>query len=254
MSRNVLELPVLTVVIPNHNYSKWIVEAIMSVATDPYPLKRVFVVDDGSTDNSWTVICKAIGQADNTQLFQQGRILETDVLAYRSAKAGGPSAARNIGIRATWDYTHIYGFLDADDIYLPGKISQSINCFMQEPKRIGAIYTDYDTIDVETNTKVRVYKEPYSRQRLLQSCIVHSACMINKLALDRCGVYDEELRVAEDYDLWLRISEKFVISHIPESLMLVRVGSYNSTNTVDSGVWQRCHDRVRQKLMQRMYG
>jgi glycosyltransferase involved in cell wall biosynthesis len=246
---------VLTVVIPNHNYACWLPDAINSVAADPYPFKRIIVVDDGSTDNSWDTICKLgdITNADDPKenMIYTGQVQNTVLCAYRFEKAGGPSRARNLGITALWNQTHLFGFLDADDEYLPGKISKSIATFVESPERIGAIYTDYDTVDINTGRVVRVYKEPFSRERLLQECIVHSACMVNKLALHACGLYDEELRCAEDFDLWLRISEKFLIVHIPEPLMSVRVGSHNSTNVVKKETWNRCLQRVSQKVQER---
>jgi glycosyltransferase involved in cell wall biosynthesis len=231
----------LSVVIPNHNYGKWLGEAVISVATDPYPAKQIVIVNDGSTDNSWLVIRNLLGIKDEQPTEQR---LYMD-------KAGGPSKARNIGISIGFERINLYGFLDADDIYLPGKISKSIERFLQDPGRIGAIYTDYDTIDVNTDRRVRVYKEPYDYNRLMQECIVHSACMVNKIALEQCGLYDEGMRCCEDWDMWLRIAEKFVLVHIPEPLMLVRVGAHNSSNTVSKAIWQQNWQRIRDKVQQR---
>lgn len=246
-------LPYLTVVIPNHNYGRWLGEAVMSVATDPYPAKDIVVVDNGSTDNSWEVLSKLWGhkyQTPNEIKLYGGKVLETMVWGIYKEKPCGPSTARNRGINLNWNKSHIFGFLDADDIYLPGKIEKSLQIFTQDPERIGAIYTDYDTID-ESGIKIRNYKEPFDRERLLQECIVHSACFVSKLALQHCGLYDEEMRTAEDWDLWLRISERFVLIHIPEPLMMVRVGSHNSTATVDKGIWNKNWQRIRDKLSQR---
>lgn len=249
------EFPELTVVIPNHNYGNWIGEAMNSVVIDQYPNKKLMIVDDGSTDNSWDIICGLAsitnGENPRQDTIYQGRLLNTPVFAYKFANAGGPSRARNLGITTLWNHTHIFGFLDADDIYLPGKISKTIDIFKQDPQRIGAIYTDYDTINIENGQKTRVYKEPFDKDRLLAECIVHSACMVNKLAIHECGSYDEELRCVEDWDLWLRISEKFLIVHIPEPLMLVRVGPHNSTATVNKTIWEKCWNKVAEKTRQR---
>ncbi len=246
---------VVSVVIPNHNYGKWIADAINSVANDKYPHKQIMIIDDGSTDDSWEVINK-IGNisAEVSKGIYAGKVLNTPLLATRLPQATGPSNARNIGIKVLWNHTHVYGFLDADDMYLPGKIEKSIALFEEYPNRIGAVYTDYDTLSIDTGQLVSVYKEPYSRERLLQECIVHSSCMVSRLALEQCGLYDIQLRCAEDYDLWLRISEKFIVSHIPETLMTVRVGSHNSTATVSKEVWNQCLSRVRQKCVERNAG
>jgi GT2 family glycosyltransferase len=247
-------LPQLTIVIPNHNYGRWLADAIMSVVSDPYPAKQVVVVDNGSTDNSWKVLCNLWGHSYETPNEEQlygSKVLNTMVWAIYKQKPCGPSIARNQAINLRWNETHIYGFLDADDIYLPGKIQKSIDCFIQDPDRIGAIYTDYDTVNIDTGVKVRTYKEPFDYQRLLKECIVHSACFVSKSALQHCGLYDENLVCCEDYDLWLRISERFLLVHIPESLMLVKVHSQNSTNTLGVDIWQNCRQRVFQKIANR---
>jgi glycosyltransferase involved in cell wall biosynthesis len=249
MSENV-RMPLLTVVIPNHNYEQWVGEAIVSAAVDPYPNKQIVVIDDGSTDNSWQRICQLVFNKKVEQQPKQlyaGKLMNTPVYATHLEKAGGPSAARNIGIQVFWNDTDIYGFLDADDVYLPGKISKSIDKFLQDPARIGAVYTDYDTVNIDTGVRARVYKEPFNINRLMQECIIHSACMVSKLALEQSGMYDEEMRTCEDYDLWIRISQSFVFVHIPEPLMLVRVGSHNSTATVDNTIWQQNWQRIRAK-------
>ena len=59
------------------------------------------------------------------------------------------------------------------------------------------------------------------------------------------------MRTCEDYDLWMRISEKYVIAHIAEALTLVRVTGDNSSFIVNQDVWQRNWSRVMEKLQQR---
>ena len=65
------------------------------------------------------------------------------------------------------------------------------------------------------------------------------------------GYYDETMRTCEDYDLWMRIAEHFMVVHIAKSLTLVRVQPKNSTDTVAKDIWQRNWTRVHQKTQQR---
>lgn len=244
--------PNVSIIIPNHNYGQWLSDAVMSAATDPYPNKTIMIIDDGSTDNSWDMICKLmkmkVSQPSTDQIYSS-KIMNIPTYAYHFNEAGGPSRARNFGIQFLRDHTDLYGFLDSDDIYLPGKITKSVNIYLQDINKIGGIYTDYDTIEVSTNNRIRVYKEPFDYYRLMQECIIHSASMVNKQALLTCGLYDENMRCCEDYELWLRISQKFIFAHIPEPLMLVRVGSYNSTNTISSEIWQKNMQYIRSKYV-----
>ena len=59
------------------------------------------------------------------------------------------------------------------------------------------------------------------------------------------------MRTCEDYDLWMRISEKYVIAHVAEPLTLVRVTGVNSSFIVNEDVWKRNWSRVMEKLEQR---
>lgn len=242
-----------TVVIPNHNYGDWICGAINSITNDPYPNKQLVVVDDGSTDNSWENICSIlnINLKVNPNNISFGSFNGMPAMALRHSQSEGPSKARNDGIKIMWEHTDIFGFLDADDEYKNGKITQSIKKMEEDIKCIGAVYSDYDIVN-EDGLITREYKEPFSRKGLLDKCIVHSACIVSRAALEACGLYDEELRVGEDYDLWLRISEKYCITHIPESLMFVRNHQKNSTNTVSKEKWEQDIKKVMIKTQKRM--
>ena len=68
---------------------------------------------------------------------------------------------------------------------------------------------------------------------------------------EETGFYDSTMRTCEDYDLWMRISEKYVIAHVAESLTLVRVTGVNSSVVVNEDVWKRNWSRVMEKLEQR---
>ena len=82
--------------------------------------------------------------------------------------------------------------------------------------------------------------------------------MITKQALvntkEETGYYDETMRTCEDYDLWMRISEKYIIGHVPLALTNVRVTGLNSSFTVDQSVWGRNWQRVVEKAQQRANG
>ena len=125
----------------------------------------------------------------------------------------------------------------------------------QDMKSIGVVYADYDTKHTSTGKIIREFKEPYTRRRLIEECMVHSGSIINKQALldveETTGYYDSTMRTCEDYDLWMRISEKYIIAHVAESLTLVRVTGDNSSFVVNQNVWQQNWSRVMEKLQNR---
>ena len=254
-----------TVIIPTHNYGKWIPNAIDSVLKQTVLPKRIVVIDDNSSDDTEKVIYN--GYKKNNRCTEltiphtyhayiiHAPLLELTYVKLKHptiiGKGFGPSYTRNVGINLFWDQTDVWFNLDADDEFNSLKIEQFLGVF-QDPK-IGLVYADYTTID-ESGVKVRCYKEPYSRTRLTQECIVHSGAAFTKDALMRCGckkggpIYDNNMRTAEDWDLWLRITNKSLAYHIPVSLTNVRVGSHNSSSTVSQNTWMENWRLIQERL------
>jgi glycosyltransferase involved in cell wall biosynthesis len=248
-------LPTVSIVIPCHNHQEWVQDAIISAASNTYPNKRIIFVDDGSTDASWQLVCALAGlkpKSTDGNVIYTSNILGTEFLAYRFTESRGPSVARNLGIKIMWQFTDLFAFLDSDDVYTNDKIEKSVDKYLLDPIRIGVIYSDFDTINVQTGVRVRQYKEPFNLNRLRQECIINNDSVVSKAALEKAGFYDEEMRTCEDYDLWMRISDNHVFIHIPESLVLIRVGKHSSTNTVSQDVWNKNWQRVMDKLYSRL--
>lgn len=247
--------PQPTILITNYNYGHYIKDSLFSAINQVYPIRPIVcVVDDGSTDDSRTVIISTlfgdnvpnyVKQENGVEIYKY----ENHIAVFLPA-CQGPSLGRNVGIELTKDVTDFYMILDADDIMMPEKTGRFAEAlFMADV--IGVVYADYDILNVTTGNVIREYKEPYSRERLLQECIVHSGAGIKKQALldsmDECGYYDINMRTAEDYELWIRISKNYIIQHIAEPLTLVRVHNQNSTNTVSKEIWNRNWQYISQK-------
>jgi glycosyltransferase involved in cell wall biosynthesis len=243
----------VTAIIPLHNHEQWIWGAIESVANQGYPEKSIVVVDDGSTDGSKNEVFRHLykpkqGKADG--LVGSPDIIigtipnnGTELVLISYKEGHGPAFARNRGIEAAPEKTVYFALLDSDDLYEPGKITKSVEAIEKAPEIFGGAYSDYDTLRPD-GLRVREFKLPYSREELLKSCIVNCDSIISKKAFEEVGLFDESLRVAEDFDLWLRISEHFLFYHLPESLVTIRVGDHSSTSTVSPEVWNACHKKV----------
>lgn len=236
-----MKIPFVTVVVCNYNYGQYIKYALQSIVEQNYAKNKlaIVVVDDGSTDNSWqeiTGFCKT----KEKKWWHEGYAGDVKFLAHRLPFNHGPSYARNRAIEKALEFSDCFAILDADDQFYKNKLSKCVS-MLYSNEMVGSVYADYDVLNVDTGIKIREYKEPYSRKRLLEECIVHSGSVIKKEALLDCkeaGFYDEELRTCEDYDLWLRIAAKYMMIHVPEPLTLVRVTSKNSTNSVNKSLWE----------------
>jgi len=242
--------PRVTFIIAHHNYEQYLEGCVKSALNQTYKNIHVCIIDDCSDGEDESIIgdtplsmvmdkimpedtIESIETLENMQIIKSSKItfikLRKDKGSYQQA------FARNRGMEACWDNTDIFAILDADDENYPTKIEKCVQILQRYPKEVGAVYTDTNIINVDTNRLVREYREPFDNFRLINECIVHSGCVISKYALEHVLenglVFDEDMPPCEDYDLWIRIAEKFLIYHIPEPLVLVRVHTQNSTNT-----------------------
>lgn len=246
-------------IIANHNYSEHVGDAIESALNQLHPTK-VCIVDDGSTDNSVEVIGKALGiSTDKPVNEKNGHIF------IRQSPCVGASEARNIAMKAVWDKADYFLILDADDEAYPNKVQTMLNYFYPG---VAAVYADYHIFNIQTGNKVPEFKKPFDLMRLQNECIVHSQSLISKNALSQVleegRVYDPSLHgpradsdgnaqhsgsVSEDYDLWLRLAERFLIWHVPEFLSLVKVTGNNQSNpdNITPEVFQAGRQRMIEK-------
>ena len=246
-----MKAPAVTALIANHNYGNWIADAVQSVVKQSYPVKQFCVIDDRSTDDSVKHITdlfdvvKEFSVTIDEREYEciNGSISGTPGFIIKNVydDKKGPAAARNLGFRVIQAVspTEVHAVLDADDFWMPDKIITCVSVLMKYPA-VAAVYTDYDNLDVETGALVRQYKEAFTGRRLTHECIVHSGCFFRSDVFIEVGGFDEQLRVAEDWALWKKMSKNHVIYHVPKSLSVVRVHPQNSTNSVSKEVWNQC--------------
>jgi glycosyltransferase involved in cell wall biosynthesis len=253
--------PKVTIIIANYNYGEFVVGAIHSALNQSYRCK-VVVVDDGSNDFSQQNIYNAYGHkfvsvtaAEINKPYYTGEIsiVDGDRLNVLTIKNSGASTARNVGIHHAWNDTDIFAILDADDEYYPTKVEKLVQKLV-EHKEIGVAYSDY--LIVRTGDKVynkTEFKKPYGQALLHKECIVHSGALIKKeflkmVLLPNGEIYDSKLHgplskgfigCTEDYDLWLRLSNKCVMVHVPETLSLVRETGKNQSMRMTQDIFRQ---------------
>ena len=232
--------PVVTVIIPCHNHADMVGEAIDSVFCQDYQPLQIAVIDDGSNDNPEKVIQKKINENR-----------EVPIYFFRNQTAQGPSAARNKAIAEMFDKTDLFMMLDADDLYLKGKVCKSVEKYLEHPEHIGIVYTDAIIENIQKGTRIHEFRMPFDREELERECIISNTPLISKDALATVGGYDEDMRTCEDWDLWLRITEYFTAVHIPETLHIYHVTGKNSSETVPKEVWASNWEKIRQRILSR---
>lgn len=182
----------VSVVIPTHNRAELLVRALRSVQAQTRPAQEIFVVDDGSTDDTRQRL-EALGD-------ERVRYLRNDL-------SRGAAAARNRGIReASGD---VVAFLDSDDEWVPGNLELQLPAL--EAGHADVSYGRH--VAVHPDGRVTVHTEPLHgadiRARLLAGwCPATTSLFVaRREALLRVDGFDTSLPSFHDYDLWLRLSE-----------------------------------------------
>jgi len=198
----------VSVIIPTYNAYKYIGDALDSVLKQTYDNYEIIIIDDGSTDNTDKII----------QTY-----LPNDKIHYIKIKHSGLAAvARNQGIKVSRG--SYIAFLDADDTWSPNKLKEQIELF---DDHTALVYSDGEFIDQNRkySARVKFHQGIVFDKLILKNFIATSSVVVKKTILDKVGLFSEnpKLKVGEDYDLWLRISQKYSIDYSSKNLFGHRI-------------------------------
>ena len=210
----------VSVIIPTYNRKNLLKRALHSVSSQTFVPQEIIVVDDGSSDGT------------------KGWVLEKfPYVRYIYQDNSGVSSARNAGIKeakGSW-----IAFLDSDDEWMSNKLEQQkrvINSFQQ------AWLCHTNEIWVRNGVRVNQMKKHQKYggnvfENCLDICrISPSSVLIKKEVFEMVGLFDESLKVCEDYDLWLRITSVLPVIFLDEPLITKYGGHSDQLSRVDSGI------------------
>ena len=210
--------PLVSVVIPVYNQERYVAEAVDSVLRQTYEDVELVVVDDGSSDRTPEIL-KAYG----------------DRLRYMRQANAGAATALNRGIEAARG--ELVGWLSSDDVYEPTKVERQVERFAAQPQ-VSLVYTDFNIIDA-TGAIRRTVRSPYyaDRQEFIRRLILGnfvngSSVIARKQALMATGLFDPEMTLHADANMWLRMLKRYEFGHVPEVLLNYRVHAGNASNDV----------------------
>ena len=194
----------ITAVIPTHNRSAALRRALESVGAQTRPPDEIIVVDDGSTDDTPSLVRRDFPNVN-----------------YIHQENAGVSAARNRGVasaRSEW-----VAFLDSDDEWRPSKLERQEEALAANPN-YHLCHTNETWIrdGRRVNEGKRHAKAGgWIFQRCLPLCVISpSAAVVRRSLLQELGGFDETLTVCEDYDMWLRICARHPVLFLEEPLTL----------------------------------
>ena len=198
----------ISVVIPSYNRKDFLKRSIDSAINQTKKPLEIIVVDDGSTDGTEAMIKS-----------------DYDFVKFIKQKNKGVSAARNIGIKVSigeW-----ICFLDSDDEWKKDKLEKQINAMKSNPG-----YKFFHSNEIWIKNGLRINQKKKHKKyggdifdKCLDMCrISPSSVMIDKTVFDEVGNFNEDLVVCEDYELWLRICDKYRVFFIDEPLIIKHGG------------------------------
>ena len=183
-------LPLVTVIVPTYNRPALLQQTLASVLAQTYPALEIIVVDDGSTDETATLLETYRGRV---QVIRQAN--------------RGLSAARNRGIAAAQGV--FLTFLDDDDLIAPTKIARQAHLLHTRPE-LGLVHCGYYHSDGggQLLDKVWLFPEGDTLPQLVQGNYIWSgAPLVRRTCLDQVGGFDSSLPQLEDWDMWLRLAQ-----------------------------------------------
>ncbi len=200
-------MPLVSIVVPVFNAALTIERCLRSIETQSYPNWEVIFIDDASADDG----VERIASRNDPRI----RLIRLPVNC-------GPAKARNLGIAAAKG--ELVAFLDADDEWLPEKLTRQVAAFAADP-RLALVICDLGvtTADGGEGRSVYARQAPVSgteawKTLLASSFIATSAVLTRRDLLERVGGFAPDLAVGEDQDLFIRLAREGGLHALPEKL------------------------------------
>jgi glycosyltransferase involved in cell wall biosynthesis len=202
--------PLVTVLMSCFNAADWLVESVDSVLKQTYTDFEFLIIDDGSTDSS-------------LEILQQYALLD-DRIVLLSKLNTGLADSLNVGLRCArgiW-----IARMDADDICEQNRLEKQVAYTSMNPNAV-FVGSGLTIID-EKGSLGTQFQYPSSHTVLLEHLLTarrfppHASAFYRRELVLEIGGYRGRIRRAEDYDLWLRLSDHGDIACIKEPLMRIR--------------------------------
>jgi len=201
--------PLISIIVPTYNRGSFISECIESVLNQSYTDWEMIIIDDGSTDSTKEII--------NTYLSEPR-------IQYHYQENKGQSSARKKAIYlAKGKYL---AFLDSDNIWLNQRLEFGLKA-IQRNENIDLTYGDIIEID-ENSTEVPMvnmkrFSGKVSSQLVKDNFITMNTVLVKKSVVIKVKAFREEIKRADDYDMWLRLSAEHNFLYIPKVMVKYRV-------------------------------
>lgn len=215
--------PLVSIITPSFNQAQFLKYTIQSVLSQDYPNLEYIIVDGGSTDGSLEIIQQYAGQ----------------LAWWVSEPDQGQTHAINKG------FSHargeIFAWLNSDDTYLPGTVSQAVQSLLSHPD-VAMVYADANLVDDQGNIIGRFPSRQTDLQRLLRGSvhIPQQTTFFQSRYWKQVGPLDPSFHFAMDYDLWVRLAKLAPLLYVPGLWANFRLHGQGKSTTMDD----RCYPEM----------
>jgi len=193
----------VTVVIPTRDRQELVATAVASILRQSYSRLEALVLDDGSRP---PVARAALPDDERVQLL-------------RLESPRGSGAARNVGIRHARG--SLVAFLDDDDAWRPDMLRRLVDALVSHGEEAAAAECGYDLWE-DGRVTFRYVPDPgrdLRRMLIERPALQPSTVLVRRSALEELGGFDEELQRTEDWELWIRLADRYDVAVVPEVLV-----------------------------------
>lgn len=228
--------PLVSVLVPSYNHSKYISKCIQSILEQTYDNIELFVIDDGSTDSSQKTI-NAMSSKYNFIYEHQENI-------------GLPATLNKMIMMATGKYIAL---LASDDVYAPNKISDLVAYFENAPQSAAVVfgnaafinsenelveltkkstqYNDVVSYYISERFELNIHQLEINYKTLLGGNYVPAvSTLIRRDALLEVGLFDGSIQL-EDWSMWLKLARKYSFHYMNNIVAYYRVHKNNASST-----------------------
>jgi len=219
----------ISVVIPSYNGEMFIADAIDSILMQTCPAAEIFVVDDGSTDRTESVVSAKSG----------------NIRFIRQQHTGMPAAGRNRGIKETGG--KYIAFLDQDDVWPKDTLQIHMENMIKYPELEISVGNIQKMVLTESSERKPEFKQLDLPENLYMLC----STLIKKTAFENVGFFDENMKhVGSDFDWMLRVRE-FRLPVIIDDRVTLIYRLHNNNHSKDHELMNRALIEVFKKSMDR---
>ena len=198
--------------------------AILSVLGQTYQDFELIVVDDSPNDYPERESIKSLVKNLN----------DNRILLIQHKETLGACAARNTGLNNSKG--EFIGFLDDDDEWLPNKVEKMLELFAMEDDSVGLLYCKFFYLDETKNIEWKPIKEfkKFKKGNVFKNLIIDnfvgssSFPVLRTSYLREIGGFDERMLSCQDYDVWLRMSEKYNVDYVDLELVRFHIHQHDS--------------------------